>query len=399
MEKERIAYLYRQYQLGFATTEELEEFQSVVKDPGSKVLLNEIVDASYYSISEGDLIEMDDNRYTEIFDFIVSHKNPVSKVKNLWRRVSVAAAILVFLGVGIVFFKSHLPRSGNGLNAANQILPGKVGATLTLASGKRIRLGDVANGELAREEGVLIRKTKQGELVYELKVQRKPEPGKMNVLTTAKGETYMVVLPDKSQVWLNAASTLRYPSSFAGAAKRNVQLEGEAYFEVAKDKAHPFTVESSTQRISVLGTHFDINSYPDNDATKTTLLEGSVAVQLTKALAGASVNSLILKPDQQAVVMSNSINVLDVESSDAVAWKNGYFMFNNEALGSIMQTLSRWYNTTIIYDDETLKNEIVFAKLSRYQNISRILKVMERTDKITFKVEGNTITISRKQKQ
>ncbi|QEC78871.1 FecR family protein [Mucilaginibacter ginsenosidivorax] len=398
MKKERIAYLYQRYQQHLATPQEMAEWGSVLQDPQQKILLDEVVDASYYVIPETELIAMDGNREAEILNFIVSHRTPHrSRILKMWPRFSIAAAIAIFMIGGMIFFVSRFREHTNDPAVAH-ILPGKEGATLTLANGRKIKLGNAANGELARESGVRIRKTAKGQIVYEVS-DVNAVPGQMNTLTTANGETYMVLLPDKSKVWLNAASELKYPASFAGISKRMVQLDGEAYFEVVRDKAHPFIVQSARQEVTVLGTHFDVNSYRDNEAVKTTLLEGRVAVRRSGIQTMPAADSLILKPDQQAILTPNSINELDVEASDAIAWKNGYFMFNNEELGSIMKTLSRWYNTTIVYDDdETLKHELVFAKLSRYENISKILKMMERTDKLKFRVEGRTITISRIQK-
>ncbi len=396
MEIQRIAYLLDRYQKQLATPAELEEWKLVVTDTIYQDDLMQVLNTYYYAMPDAEIADMDGDREREIFEFIVSQR-PVQQrtIRTMWPKY-MAAAVAVFV-LGITFFiVRELKRNDQDLTVATaQIHPGKEGAKLKLASGREIILGDASNGTLAKESGVLIRKNAAGQISYETGDQVGTASGKINALSTAYGETYMVVLPDKSKVWLNAATELKYPASFSGSSNRVVELDGEAYFEVTKDKTHPFVVKSSHEEITVLGTHFDINSYHDNEVVKTTLLEGSVAIKALNPAKGSSGAGLILKPDQQASVIFGSISVADVEAIDAISWKNGYFLFNNEELGSIMITLSRWYNTTIVYDDETLKHEVVFAKLSRYESISKILKLMERTDKIKFKVDGKTITISR----
>jgi transmembrane sensor len=392
MEIQRIAYLLDRYQKNLATPVEMDEWQAVVTDAAYRDDLAEVLNTCYYTMPESEMPAMDGTRQKEIFEFIV-HQRPVQQapVRRLWPRYMAAAIALFVLGITFLLVRNS-KRNDQDLSVATaQIHPGKPGAQLKLANGRVINLSEAGNGALAKEAGVLIRKNASGQISYQAGANNEINTGQLNALTTAAGETYMVELPDGTKVWLNAASALKYPASFNGNSSRVVELQGEAYFEVAKDKTHPFVVKSAQQEITVLGTHFDINGYADNDVVKTTLLEGSVAVKLSNSAKAAA----ILKPDQQASVSSGSVSITDVEAADAVSWKNGYFLFNNEELGSIMKTLSRWYGTTIVYDDETLKHEVVFAKLSRYESISKILKLMERTDKIKFKVDGTTITISR----
>jgi ferric-dicitrate binding protein FerR (iron transport regulator) len=211
---------------------------------------------------------------------------------------------------------------------------------------------------------------------------------------TPIGGTYQVTLPDGSRVWMNAASTLRFPSSFKGSALRKVELTGEAYFEVFKDKTHPFIVVSGAQQVEVLGTHFNINSYPDEPAVLTTLLEGAVRVNLVAG--NGSSRSAVLKPDQQGVLKGQSISVRHVDAAYAVAWKNGYFMFNSERLETAMNKISRWYNIRVEYRDASLKDETLLGTISKFDDIGKVLKMIGRTDVVTFKAEGNKIIINRK---
>ncbi|KRT15932.1 hypothetical protein ASU31_10500 [Pedobacter ginsenosidimutans] len=320
----------------------------------------------------------------------ISNKATARKL-TLWPIITGMVAAVAIIVVGIYLYKYKLDNSQNQTNTfANDITPGKQGATLTLASGKQIQLTNAANGELANESGVTITKTATGELIYQINDQTQASQNITNTLNTAKGETYQVVLPDGSKVWLNAASTLTYPAKFTSLNQRKVQLDGEAYFEIAKDKTHPFIVASGNQEITVLGTHFNINNYKDEKAAKTTLLEGSVKISSTINKG----TEKTLKPGEQAILNDKGeLKVSEVITSDAIAWKNGKFVFDDESIESIMQKLSRWYNVEVIYDGENVKEIPFTGSISRYDNISKILDKISYTQNIHFKIEGRRVTV------
>ncbi|MDR6782741.1 transmembrane sensor [Pedobacter africanus] len=303
---------------------------------------------------------------------------------RLWPRISGIAAAVALITFGIWFYSSRFKdTAGTELAmAAKNIAPGKQGATLTLANGKKIRLTDQAYGQLAEEAGVQINKTAGGQVVYEIK-GRQSESNKINTLSTAKGETYMITLPDKSKVWLNAASSLTYSASLNERGLRRVRLEGEAYFEVAKDKKHPFIVETTKQTVKVLGTHFNISSYFDDRSTKTTLIEGSVQIN----------KGTVLRPGEQAnILVDKKIAVYKVDVEKAIAWKTGRFMFENEKIESIMRQLARWYNVEVVYQDDV--QDIPFtAFISKYDDISTILDKITYTQNIHFKIEGRRVIV------
>lgn len=318
-----------------------------------------------------------------------------AKIVRLWPRIAVAASIALAVSVGGYFYynNQHSKIEYTTTDVAD-IAPGKLGATLTLANGKKIRLSDAANGQLAREAGVSISKTADGQVIYEVKAL----PGgtvennldAINTMTTAKGETYILTLPDKSKVWINAASSLTYSAVLNERGQRRVKLSGEAYFQVAKDKNHPFIVESNGQEVEVLGTHFNISSYKDEHNTKTTLLEGSVKVR------PAVGNGVVLKPNQQAELDGGRLQVKEVKAKYTIAWKDGYFMFNNENLEAVMTKIARWYKVQVVFEDETAKGGTYFGTISRYEDISNVLKMLSRTELVRFKIEGNIVKISKK---
>jgi len=347
------------------------------------------------------------------------------KTYKLWPRIAAAAAVLLIVGLSIFFYTSYYaPRHLEGSAAmrdllANDIKPGSNKAYLILSNGKRLSLTDAANGAIAKEAGVEITKTADGQVIYSsqpspLSPQGGSLPGgargsmrALNTIETPRGGQYQIRLPDGSKVWLNAASKLIYPVSFIGRGQREVTLSGEAYFEVAKDKQHPFKVKSAGQEVEVLGTHFNISSYPDEANVKTTLLEGSVSVRHLEGSAATRDLSyrrddakdrddgVVLKPGQQATLQASKIKVTEVNTDYAVAWKDGSFVFNSENLESIMNQISRWYNVSVVYEDPSLKKETFFGTISKYENVSKVLNMLERTDVARFTINGNTIKITK----
>lgn len=320
--------------------------------------------------------------------------NQPAKRMRLWPRIVVAAAVAAMI-FGIWFYQNGITPLPNAKfkdqMVKSDVAPGNVGATLTLASGKKINLSNAANGEIAKESGISVTKTKDGALVYQIG-KSTGAANKYNTLTTARGETYILSLPDKSKVWMNAASSLTYSTSLNDRGRRKVKLEGEAYFEIFKDKTHPFIVETNDQEVEVLGTHFNINSYADEPTVKTTLLEGSVCVWPLKGKAG----SKILKPGQQSTLSpDHPIIIKAVNTEDVIAWKNGLFVFEGDRLENIMSQISRWYNVDVQYADRSVLNETYSGTVTRFANISIVLKRLEITGNVKFKIAGRRIVVGR----
>ena len=313
---------------------------------------------------------------------------PVISTIPLWRYVAVAgAAAIVVLAVWFFNNLTHHPASQP--QYAHDIAPGKNGASLALADGKIIHLNDAKAGVIINSDQLIYsdgsRVDTSASLAQNVKNNR------MLVASTGKGQTYTFTLPDGSKVWLNAATAIKFPATFSGANSRNVELGGEAYFEVAKDKKHPFIVKTQGQEITVLGTHFNIDAYQESQVTKTTLLEGMVRVV---AKSGSVANAFTLKPGQRAVSKGADTHVDEVDAEDAIAWKEGYFTFNRETLESVMLQISRWYDVEVSYQDESIKNIQFSGSITRFGNISEILKKVELTEKVRFKIEGRKIMVN-----
>lgn len=305
----------------------------------------------------------------------------------LWRKFTVAAAVLVLVAAAILYFQKETQKQKLANIIINDVAPGKNSATLTLQDGKKIVLSDAGNGQLAKEAGVIITKTADGQVIYSVGKQGNAAGANKNTLSTARGETYRLRLPDQSEVWLNAASSITFPASFADAAVREVQLSGEAYFEIAKDRKHPFIVKTQRQEIQVLGTHFNLNDDQEQDKTTTTLLEGSLRV-INKEKA-----SRLIKPGQQSVLgKDDQLLISGADIKQTMAWKNGYFRFQAESIESIMLKISRWYNIDVIYEGK-IPVETFSGNISRNKNISEVLKMLSYSESLKFKVEGRRVTV------
>lgn len=303
-------------------------------------------------------------------------------------QMAAAAVALLTLAAAFYFFNYPSAPDKNQATLANsgKIVPGSNKATLTLSDGSTIALDEATPLDGITQFGVKIYKSAEGKLVY-LGDKSAEVADAYNTIATPKGGQYEVTLPDGTKVWLNAASKLRFPVTFS-ANERNIELSGEAYFEVAKDRNRPFKVRSAQQEITVLGTHFNVNAYADEAFTKTTLLEGSVKVNKGSSQA-------LLMPGQQAVSNTGSplINVRkDVDLRESIAWKNGLFVFEQEDVFSIMNKISRWYDLVVEYRGD-LKGKKYSGNISKFEDVTEVLKTMQLTGTIQFKVEGRRIIV------
>jgi transmembrane sensor len=302
----------------------------------------------------------------------------------LWPRLVAAASILAIIGAGL-FYYTNKAQQNQVVSFHHHITPGSNKAILTLANGQKITLADSTQGNIAEQAGISINKTGKGEIIYTAAANNsKQDSSQYNMIETPKGGKYQVNLADGTKVWLNAASTLKFPASFSNVKFRRVELTGEGYFEVAKNKEVPFIVKTANQEVKVLGTHFNINSYADEPNSKTTLLEGSVLVN----------SNTMLAPGQQCVTTGPELKVSEADTELAIAWKNNKFMFDNEHIESIMRKVARWYNVDVIYQDN-IPDERFGGSVSRFDNISTVLNMLQVTGNVHFKIDGRRITVTK----
>lgn len=383
----RIKDLHQKFLAGKLTVSEGLEWQQLLKDPNEEEQLLSIADGLWKHTPEALLEDMPEAISNEIFALVVADGKSSGRTRKLWLRMAgVAAAILLLFGLGLVY-QYHFIQSVDGLLLAERdIAPGVNGATLTLADGRRILINDALAGDIASQTGVRISKTADGQLIYEVTGK---DTGILtyNTLSTTRGQQSQVRLPDGTLVFLNAESSLRYPTTFNGSAKRMVSLQGEAFFEVARDSAHPFIVNTAHQKVEVLGTRFNINSY--QAATTTTLIEGSVRVS-------AGTYSKLLKPDQQATTTVMGISIREVEAQFSIDWKEGFFMFDNETLESIAGRVARWYDIRVEFGDVSLKQKRLSGTVSKYGHISSVIKVLDQGNFAHFRLDKGTLRIDKR---
>lgn len=388
LRKDHFLKIVEKYHSGNASREELEFLDAYYQVFG-------LSDGYTDALSEEDRLLLKNELKNSIKKNIaVSQQGRIKSDKRnviIWT-ISAAAAIIICIGVGLYYFPEE--RISNPIVkrvTENEIIPGGNKAVLTLANGEKISLTDADNGTLAEQAGIKIVKTTDGQLVFTIlsdKLQNPYDKNQYNTIETPNGGRYQVRLPDGSNVWLNAASKLTFPSSFISHKSRMVELNGEAYFEIAKDKEHPFIVKTYNQLVEVFGTKFNINSYVDEHDVKTTLLEGSIKVTENKGI------DKILKPGQQSTLTSSGLKVENVDIDLAVAWKNNQFVFESDDIQYIMRMIARWYNVEVEYVGVIPKNKFGGA-VSRFENVSEVLKSLESTGRVKFKIEGRRILVSK----
>ena len=299
---------------------------------------------------------------------------------------AVAASIAVIIGTTIGYMQLKNEGTNNTTTAPLAVVStGSYNkAILTLANGQTMVLDDAANGVIAQQGNTKIQKTRDGEILYNAQDDGIADVAlSVNTISTPKGGQYNISLPDGTKVWLNAASTLQFPTAFKG-KERVVRLTGEAYFEVAKDKAVPFKVKMSDETsIIVLGTHFNIMAYPEERKVNATLLEGSIRVQK------GSLNKMLV-PGEMAQV-TDKIALHKVNAEEMISWKNGLFRFENTDVRTVMHEIERWYNVDVIYEGAIPGNKIT-GFVSRTSQLSEVIKMLELSG-LQLKMLGNKIKI------
>jgi transmembrane sensor len=389
---DRLNALFEKYKNNLCSPEELEELLVYFRDVHQEDPLKAQIDEYLYQ-EVADQAELEETT-SEVYRRIQARINDRSKILPLkpWKWIA-AASVLLFLSIG-GYFLLHKPVSSPLVNNSyhNDIAPGSNKAILTLAGGRQIILSEAKNGKLAEQGNTAINKTADGEVVYSPSkaLAAGINSEELNTITVPRGGQHLVVLADGTKAWLNSASSLKYPVSFIG-KERKVALTGEAYFEVAHNAAQPFIVSSGGQTVEVLGTHFNINGYADDPAIKTTLLEGSVRI-------AKNGQTTILRPGQQSIVQAtgNAITVNEADTELAVAWRSGLFMFDEDKLDDIMRKIARWYDVDVIFTDNRLKDKLTSGSVSRFGNVSQVLKKIEMTGGVHFTINGRIITVEPK---
>jgi len=387
-----------------ATPAEIAEFHALVQNAGNDNALREALAASWQQFSTDE--QMPQQQADALFNNIVTtaeglHHRPAKLLSmTKWSRLVAAAIILILTGAGLyLYFNAGNKDNSKAIPVIADIKPpASVNAILTLANGRQIELNKTANGNLATENNATITKLADGQIVYNKNADAANAPIAYNTLTVPRGsQVVSIVLADGSKVWLNAASSIRYPAAFTG-KERTIEMTGEAYFEVAPltpkggSNKIPFIVMIRDRgKVEVLGTHFNIKAYNDEPEIQTTLLEGKV--KMSSIVSG---QEEILKPGEQ-ISLSQSSQIsqpIPVQTDDVVAWKNGRIEFGGNTIEPIMQQIARWYDVQIEYRGAKPTDNFM-GGTSRQANVSEILKILEQTRAVRFHIDNKKIIVSK----
>ena len=401
MEENRLKLLLQLYLDNKISKEERTELMEYLKNNDTSAIAG-LIDDSMLRLEEVPHLTADESdsvlhRIITDNRFIQTDKQDTVKRFPIIKWLAGIAAALVFIVAASIYFVKDQATKQNIANerwdaAAKQIQPGAQRAILKLGNGAVVELNHTAGETLVNTKRVKAVKTQSGEVVYNaissgLGSSHSPSV-EYNTLITPRGGEYQLILADGTHVWLNSASSLSYPVEFNG-SKREVKLNGEAYFEVAKDKTKPFIVSANNMQVQVLGTHFNISSYSDDAKHVTTLLEGSVQIKKNSHVE-------LLKPGQQAVTSSTS-DIIDISQANirtAMAWKNGYFIFNDEDLLDVMKKISRWYDVDVSYQGQ-IRDKLIGGTFKKSKSIKALLQHLEKISGNHFDITGRRIIVMR----
>jgi transmembrane sensor len=394
----RLSYLFNSYYNQTATAQEQEELFQIINASANDAELTALIQQAWNDLETNEPL-FDHAKSMSMLNNILQNKTDHDNSYQIrppdnnipWVKLGVAAALLVFVSFGAyVFIKQKKQAAGGKDFAKNQpahdVFPGGNKAVLTLANGKTIYLDNAQNGVLAKQGDAQINKTRDGQLVYRSGNEGQNDASEINIVSTPRGGQYQLVLNDGSKVWLNSASSVSFPAVFTGKT-RDVEITGEAYFEVAKNAEKPFRVKTNNVLVEVLGTHFNVMAYNDENAVKTTLLEGAVKISNNE-------NASVLKPGQQASLNQNGqIRVVNnPDADDSIAWKDGLFQFSDAGIETIMRQVARWYDVSVSYEGKIPEREFT-GRISRNVKASELLNML-KYEGVNFKIEDKHITIT-----
>lgn len=382
----RLKYLFHLQISGEATKAEYAEWMNYFNDPLYVTVIDELM-ANAFAESDGRYSLSDFQRNTvlnKVFENPVMVHAPAEKNLKIW----IAAAAMVMIMGSWLYYSFNRSNGGKDgqdqLIAARHIAPGTNGATITSDNGDTIQLSSTQNGVVIAADRLVY--GDGSSVTSEFKAGSR-QAVKLTA-TTVKGQTYIFTLPDGTKVWLNADSKISFAQQFVK-GKREVFLEGEAYFEVTKNKLKPFIVTSRNQQVEVLGTHFNVSSYENEGNVKTTLVEGSVRVRQT----GVMKNEVLLNPSQQATNSLNGLKISHVDAREVLDWKNDGFAFHGGDFATAMRKIARWYNVEIVYDPLAVQKMEIGGFISRKNDLATVLKFIESTGQVRFDVEGRRVLV------
>lgn len=397
--RRRLKELLERYTTNAFNTSELEELLNYFNSSDGLNELDEEVQELFEQFQVDEKIDVDSEK---LFQNLIANPDFYEKHRRtkVWKWVISTAAVVV-LAIGAFLYSSQLKTEDS--SAGSQIVLKQIKgssnteqkyAVLKLADGREINLDDSDAGLLVSDVNFQIMlKGTQLQYITDEEVNKSGKIA-MNSISIPKGKQYQVCLPDGSKIWLNAMTTITYPVQFASGS-REVLIEGEAYFEVKHAENWPFIVQANDQMVEVLGTHFNISAYDDDEETKTSLVEGSVRVSLPNSLNTSDINTTVLTPGHQSVIAKNgkSIKVEEVDTEEVVSWRNNLFVFSNEPIRDVMRKVSRWYDVQIVVDD-AVGRERIGGTIPRFENIEEVMGALKATSLLDYRMKGGKVIIT-----
>ena len=390
---DRLRHLLHAYMENNISETEFDELVLLIHKTGEDEALDAAIDQAWNELDQHTAIDVNSERiYDQILadPRLLSNKATSKKygIRNIWPVIAGAAA-LICMGIFLYIQQRQNDKNISDLTIVQStkrspsIAMGSKRALLTLSNGEQIMLDSMSEKMLSQQLGTRVKKT-QGKLLYiDDARHQEDKPSQQNTISTPSGSEFELLLPDGTNVWLNAGSSITYPTHFNG-TYRAIKLLGEAYFDVAKNKDQPFVIDANGTQIKVLGTQFNVHAYQNEETVKTTLVTGAILVKSKK-----------LKPGQQAITFPTSerVTISAVDLQEATAWRQGYFYFADEKLPTVMKTLARWYDIDVSYSGD-LHNKTFGGTISRYEDFNKLLKAIELTGSVHFQINGRRVMVS-----
>jgi hypothetical protein len=391
---DRLRHLLHAYMENNISEAEFDELVLLIPKTGEDEALDAAIDQAWNELDQHIIIGVNSERiYDQILaDPRLSSNKAISKkygIRHIWPVIAGAAA-LICMGIFLYIQQRQNDKNISDLTIVQStkrspsIALGSKRALLTLSNGEQIMLDSISEKMLSQQLGTPVKKS-QGRLFYinDATDEADMNPPQRNTISTPLGSEFELLLPDGTKVWLNAGSSITYPTRFSG-TYRAIKLLGEAYFDVAKNKDQPFVVDANGTQIKVLGTQFNVHAYQNEETVKTTLVAGAILVKSKK-----------LNPGQQAITFpaSEKVTISTVDLQEATAWRQGYFYFADEKLPTVMNTLARWYDIEVSYSGD-LHNKTFGGTISRYEDVNKLLKAIELTGSVHFQINGRRVMVS-----
>jgi hypothetical protein len=382
---ERLKLLLEKYLHSQLSLAEMEEFNHYLADSAYEEEIKRYLGACFTEESVFTYLssEKKESIVEHILGPVSEQGSNVRKINNLLQKITVAA-ILLCVGAIVFFIVKFTLTDGSIKTASTRKPDDPTGAILTLADGRIIDLAQDSIADIVNNVDLSIKKTPEGQIIYKVKDNSNTAVG-FHTLRTGNGQTYRLVLPDGSVVRLNAASSITYAPNLQEKGIRKVNLTGEAFFDITKDRHHPFVVVTKGQEINVLGTRFNVSAYANDGKITTVLFSGAVTLKSGK-------NRITMLPGQQVLSNQGILKLAEIDTAKAAAWRSGYFRFENSDIQTVMNQLSRWYGVEIVYNSDIPKNKIN-GKMNRNRPLDEVITLLEASGTVKFRREGRRLIV------